>query len=134
MLRSIGDAAAEAGVSAKMIRHYESLGLVAPATRSAGKFRFYDDVEIQQLRFIASGRQLGFSLEMIGRLLALWRNRERASGAVKTIVLGQIDELDHRIRNMIAMKAALEELAGACHGDDQPDCPIIDHLAGGHEA
>ena len=130
MLRSIGDAAAESGVSAKMIRYYESIGLVAPATRSAANYRSYDDAAIQALRFVASGRLLGFSLDEIGRLLSLWRDRERASAEVKRIALDHIAELDRRIHSLAAMKQALEDLALACHGDDRPDCPIMDRLAG----
>jgi MerR family transcriptional regulator, copper efflux regulator len=131
MLRSIGDAAAESGVSAKMIRYYESIGLVAPATRSSTKYRYYDDSEIQALRFVASGRILGFSLEEIGRLLSLWRDRDRASAQVKRIALDHIVDLDRRIQGLTEMKRALEDLAAACQGDDGPDCPIMDRLAGG---
>ncbi|MEI9987017.1 MAG: Cu(I)-responsive transcriptional regulator [Aliidongia sp.] len=130
MMRNIGEAAAESGVSAKMIRYYESIGLVAPALRTAANYRCYDDTAIQSLRFVASGRLLGFSLEEIGRLLSLWRDRERASAEVKRIALDHIAELDRRIRSLAEMKQALEDLASACHGDDRPDCPIMDRLAG----
>jgi Cu(I)-responsive transcriptional regulator len=130
MLRNIGDAAAESGVSAKMIRYYESIGLVAPAARSAANYRAYDDAAIQALRFVASGRLLGFSLEEIGRLLSLWRDRERASAEVKRIALDHIAELEQRIQRLGEMKQALQDLAEACHGDDRPDCPIMDRLAG----
>ena len=130
MMRSIGEAAAESGVTTKMIRHYESIGLLEPAMRSETNFRYYEDDEIQALRFIASGRQLGFSLEEIGRLLTLWHNPERASAEVKQIALAHIAELDRHIRGLTAMKRALEDMTRACHGDDGPDCPIVDRLAG----
>jgi Cu(I)-responsive transcriptional regulator len=130
MMRNIGEAAAESGVSAKMIRYYESIGLVAPAARSAANYRSYDDAAIQALRFVASGRLLGFSLDEISRLLSLWRDRERASAEVKRIALDHIAELDRRIHSLSAMKLALEDLAEACHGDDRPECPIMDRLSG----
>lgn len=130
MMRNIGEAAAASGVSAKMIRYYESIGLVPPAVRTATNYRCYDDNAISALRFIASGRHLGFSLEEIGRLLSLWRDKHRASAEVKRIALHHIAELDHRIRGLTEMKQALEGLAEACHGDDRPDCPIMDRLVG----
>ena len=130
MMRNIGEAAAESGVSTKMIRYYESIGLVPPAVRTAANYRCYDGNAISALRFVASGRHLGFSLDEIGKLLSLWRDRHRASAEVKRIALDHIAELDQRIRGLAEMKQALEELADACHGDDRPDCPIMDRLAG----
>jgi MerR family transcriptional regulator, copper efflux regulator len=130
MMHNIGEAADAAGVSAKMIRYYESIGLVAPALRTASNYRSYDERAIRALRFIASGRHLGFSLDEIRRLLSLWQDQDRASAEVKRIALDHIAELDQRIRSLTAMKQALEELADTCHGDSRPDCPIMDRLAG----
>jgi Cu(I)-responsive transcriptional regulator len=127
---TIGEAAAKSGVSAKMIRYYESIGLVSPAARTAANYRTYGDHAIRALRFIATSRQLGFSLAEIRRLLSLWQDQGRASAEVKRIALDHIAELDQRIRSLSAMKQALEELADTCHGDDRPDCPIMDRLAG----
>ena len=128
---TIGEAAAASGVSAKMIRYYESIGLIRPATRTASNYRTYDTRSVETLRFVASARHLGFSMEEIGRLLALWQDRARASADVKALAVKHIDELEARIAQMTAMKATLEHLAARCHGDDRPDCPIIDGIAGG---
>ena len=127
---TIGDAAAASGVSAKMIRYYESIGLVRPAVRTESNYRTYDAKAVETLRFVARARHLGFSMEEIGRLLALWQDRGRASADVKALAEAHIAELEARIAAMAQMKATLEHLVDRCHGDDRPDCPIIDNIAG----
>lgn len=127
---SIGEAARASGVSAKIIRYYESIGMVRPAARSAANYRSYDPIAIQTLRFIGRSRALGFSMDMIGRLLALWQDKDRSSGDVKTLALQHAAELDARIAALQAMKAAIEHVAEQCHGDHRPDCPILDELTG----
>jgi Cu(I)-responsive transcriptional regulator len=126
----IGEAAERSGVSAKMIRYYESIGLIRPAARSEGNYRTYDPGAVQRLRFIARARELGFSTEEIARLLALWQEAGRSSADVKAMVLTHIAALDAKIRSLKTMRAALRSLADDCHGDAQPDCPILDDLAG----
>lgn len=126
---NIGDAAAAAGISAKMIRHYEGIGLIPKAKRTYSGYRIYSDNEIHVLRFIRQARNLGFSIRQIGELLGLWQDRRRPSSRVKKLALEHIAELDAKIREMRAMKATLERLASHCHGDDRPECPILDELA-----
>ncbi len=128
---TIGEASAASGVSAKMIRYYESIGLVRPATRTDSNYRTYDGKAVETLRFVARARHLGFSMDEIGRLLGLWQDRARASADVKALAVKHIGELEQRIAAMTAMKATLEHLAERCHGDDRPDCPIIEGIAGG---
>lgn len=128
---NIGDAAAASGVSAKMIRHYEKIGLLPPAARSDAGYRRYQPRDVESLRFIRRARDLGFSLEAIGGLLDLWRDRGRASAEVKQLALGHARALEARIAELQAMARTLNHLAAACHGDDRPDCPILDDLAGG---
>jgi Cu(I)-responsive transcriptional regulator len=128
---TIGEASAASGVSAKMIRYYESIGLVRPATRTESNYRTYDGRAIETLRFVARARHLGFSMEEIGLLLELWQDRARASADVKALAVKHIGELEARIAAMTAMKATLEHLAERCHGDDRPDCPIIEGIASG---
>jgi len=127
---SIGQAAEKSGVSAKMIRYYETIGLVRPAARSAANYRSYDDAAIQTLRFIARARSLGFSTEEITRLLALWREPGRSSADVKALALAHVADLNKRIAALQGMKKEIEELARQCRGDDRPECPIISELAG----
>ena len=127
---TIGEAAAAAGVSAKMIRHYERIGLLPPPLRTAANYRTYDGQAVRTLRFIARARSLGFSLEEIGRLLALWRDPHRASAEVKALAQRHADALAEQIRQMSEMKSALEALTRRCHGDGDPACPILDDLAG----
>jgi MerR family copper efflux transcriptional regulator len=127
---SIGQAAKESGVSAKMIRYYESIGLIRPAWRSAANYRAYDQAAIQTLRFVARARLLGFSMEEIARLLALWQEPERSSADVKALALEHVADLTKRIAALQGMKAAIEKLAENCHGDERPECPIIDEFAG----
>ena len=131
---NIGAAAIRSAVSAKMIRHYESLGLLPEVGRSGAGYRQYDDAALHTLRFIRRARDLGFSIAEIKELLGLWRNRRRASGQVKKIALAHAADLQRRIDAMRAMQRTLEELARCCHGDERPDCPILDDLAEGRAA
>jgi Cu(I)-responsive transcriptional regulator len=126
---NIGAAAAASGVSAKMMRHYEAIGLLRPAQRRGNAYRDYGERDIHELRFIRRARRLGFSIEEIGALLALWRDRGRPSREVKRIAEAHIDELEQRIAEMQAMAKTLGSLVSACHGDERPDCPILDDLA-----
>ncbi|MDW8398364.1 MAG: Cu(I)-responsive transcriptional regulator [Acetobacteraceae bacterium] len=123
----IGEAAAASGVSAKMIRHYEAIGLLSPARLPNG-YRDYGPREVQVLRFIRTARNLGFGLPEIRRLLALWQDRGRASAEVRKIALDHIAELERKAAELSAMAATLRHLAEACHGDDRPDCPILERL------
>ncbi len=126
---NIGQAAKATGVSAKMIRHYESVGLFPEARRTEAGYRQYADKELGTLRFIRSARDLGFSIEQIRALLGLWQDQRRPSREVKALAQAHIDQLEAKLRDMQAMKATLEHLVHCCHGDDRPDCPIIDRLA-----
>lgn len=128
---NIGDASAASGVSAKMIRHYESLGLVPGVARSSAGYRQYDGSTVHTLRFIRRARDLGFSTTEIAELLALWRNKGRSSAEVKRIALAHVDDLQRRIAEMQAMQRTLSALAQCCHGDARPDCPILDDLGAG---
>ena len=127
--RNIGEAATSSGVSAKMIRHYESVGLFAQARRTASGYRQYTDKDVSTLRFIRHSRDLGFSLEQIRELLGLWQNRRRPNRQVKALAQAHIHELDEKLQELQAMKATLEHLVQCCHGDERPDCPIIETLA-----
>ena len=126
---NIGEAAKASGVSAKMIRHYEGVGLFPEAARTDSGYRQYSCKEVSTLRFIRQSRDLGFSIEQIRELLALWQNRKRPSRQVKALAQAHIEELDEKLKELLAMKATLEHLAHSCHGDDRPDCPIIESLA-----
>ena len=126
---NIGEAAKTSGLSAKMIRHYESVGLFEEATRTEAGYRQYTDKEVSTLRFIRQSRDLGFSIEQIRALLGLWQNRERPSRQVRALAQAHIEELDEKLKEIQAMKATLENLVHCCHGDDSPDCPIIETLA-----
>lgn len=126
---NIGEAAKASGVSAKMIRHYESVGLFPEATRTESGYRQYTDKEIGTLRFIRQSRDLGFSIEQIRELLGLWQNRKRPSRQVRALAQAHIAELEEKLHELQAMKATLEHLVHCCHGDDRPDCPIIETLA-----
>ena len=126
MTMNIGDAAKASGVSAKMIRHYESVGLFPHAARTEAGYRRYGDKEIGTLRFIRHSRDLGFSIEQIRALLGLWQDRQRPSRQVKALAQAHLAELDAKLAELQAMKATLEHLVHCCHGDDRPDCPIID--------
>ncbi|MHC2104856.1 Cu(I)-responsive transcriptional regulator [Methylobacterium sp.] len=126
---TIGEAARRTGVSAKMIRWYEATGLLPPATRSEAGYRHYDDADLHTLRFVRRARDLGFSVEAIADLLALWRDRARPSAGVKAIAEEQIADLRRRIGELEGMARTLERLAESCCGDARPDCPILDDLA-----
>ncbi len=128
-LFNIGEAATRSGVSAKMIRHYETLSLLPKVGRTESGYRQYGAREVHTLRFIRRARELGFSLVEIAALLKLWQNRRRASADVKRIALLHVADLDRRLGEMAAMKRTLASLAACCHGDDRPDCPILDELA-----
>jgi len=128
---NIGEAASASGVSAKMIRHYEGVGLLPPANRTASGYRQYGDKEVSTLRFIRHCRDLGFSLEQIGELLDLWQNRKRSSRQVKALAQAHIAELDAKLKELEEMRSTLEHLVHCCNGDDRPDCPIIESLASG---
>lgn len=128
-MHTIGQAAAQSGISAKMIRHYELIGLLPRALRSNGNYRLYDPSEIHSLRFIHRARALGFPLETIRELLALWRNRRRPSAQVKKLALAHVTDLELKISEMQAMVRTLKHLSQHCHGDARPDCPILEDLA-----
>jgi Cu(I)-responsive transcriptional regulator len=127
---NIGQAAEQSGVSAKMIRHYESIGLVSKARRTDGGYRIYDANDIHTLRFVRRARDLGFSITAIAQLLGLWRNRRRASADVRRVAQHHISELDQKIEELQAMRRTLHQLVQHCHGDIRPDCPILDDLSG----
>lgn len=128
---NIGAAAAASGVSVKMIRHYEAIGLLRPAARRQNDYRDYGEHEIHELRFVGRARRLGFSIEEITALLALWRDKRRPSREVRRIARTHLDDLESRILQMQAMAAALRALVRSCHGDDRPGCPILEDLATG---
>ena len=130
-LHNIGDAAALTGVSAKMIRHYEAIGLIPPANRTFANYRLYSEADLHRLRFIRRGRSLGFSMKQIQELLGLWSDPRRASAQVKKLAQSHAAELGQKIREMQAMQRTLEQLARHCHGDDRPACPILEDLADG---
>jgi Cu(I)-responsive transcriptional regulator len=125
----IGQAAAAARVSERMIRHYEKIGLIPAAARRASGYRDYDERDIHTLLFIGRARDLGFPLEEIRTLLALWHDRDRSSADVKSLALARAAELKRKARELDAMRRTLEKLAESCHGDARPDCPIIEDLA-----
>ncbi len=128
---NIGKAAAATGVTAKMIRHYEAIGLLPPSQRTDAGYRVYTERDLHALRFIRRARDLGFSLEQTGMLLSLWQDRTRASADVKRLANRHVDELDARIRELTEMRDLLAGLAASCQGDDRPDCPIIRDLESG---
>jgi MerR family copper efflux transcriptional regulator len=126
---NIGEVARASGVSAKMIRHYESIGLIRASHRTLAGYRQYDERDVHLLRFVRRARDLGFSLEQIGQLLSLWDDPERASADVKRLAEAHITDLDARIANLTEMRSTLVSLARACRGDHRPDCPILERLA-----
>jgi len=126
---NIGQAAKASGVSAKMIRHYEVVGLITPPKRTESGYRQYQDGEVHTLRFIRRARDLGFSIHDIGELLSLWHNRRRPSRLVKALAEVHIQALEQKAQELLAMKATLEHLVLCCHGDERPECPILDVLA-----
>ena len=126
---NIGHAARASGVSAKMIRHYEAVGLLPAAARTDAGYRQYGEGEVHTLRFIRHARDLGFPLEDVRRLLTLWGDRQRASAEVKRLALAHVAALEGKARSLATMAASLRHLAAHCHGDARPDCPILDDLA-----
>ena len=128
---NIGLAAERSGVSAKMVRHYESLGLLPRVQRTDSGYRQYSAADIHTLRFIKRARDLGFSMAEIGNLVGLWHDQARASSEVKRVAQQHLIELENRIQAMQDMRRTLQKLVQSCQGDDRPDCPILDNLAGG---
>ena len=126
---NIGEAAAQSGVPPKTIRYYEDIGLVGPAPRTGNGYRAYGASDVHVLRFVQRARSLGFSVNECRQLLDLYRNPHRASIEVKALTLRRIAELDRKMAELAAMRAALVRLAESCHGDDRPECPIIENLA-----
>ena len=131
---NIGQAAAASGVSAKMIRYYESTGLIPKTVRTEAGYRVYSDHDVHTLRFIRRARDLGFSVEQIADLVSLWRDRERASRDVKGLALEHVAVLERKIRELQEMASTLTHLADHCCGDSRPHCPIIEELANGEAA
>lgn len=125
---NIGQASKASGVSQRMIRHYEGIGLIPKAARRDSGYRDYDESDIHTLRFIRRARDLGFPVAEIGKLLALWQDRSRASAGVKALATARAEELRRKELEIQAMRRSLETLARTCHGDDRPDCPILDDL------
>lgn len=130
---NIGAAARVSGVSAKMIRHYEDIGLIPKADRTLSGYRMYSERELHSLRFIRQARNLGFSIDQIRRLLGLWLKSDRTSQEVRKLALGHIEELDERILELQQIRQTILHLVNHCHGDERPDCPILENLAGGLE-
>jgi MerR family copper efflux transcriptional regulator len=128
---NIGQAAKQSGLSAKMIRYYEAIGLLQAAHRSEAGYRFYKPQDLHTLAFIKRSRDLGFSLEEVGKLLTLWQDRQRASSDVKALARDHIDALNRKIEELTSLRDTLQELARTCHGDDRPDCPILKDLEKG---
>lgn len=126
---NIGEAANRSGVSAKMIRYYESIGLINPPPRTAAQYRVYADDDVHTLRFVRRSRDLGFSLEETRELLALWRDKSRASADVKALAMAHVRELEEKAAELKAMADTLRHLATHCHGDHRPDCPILADFA-----
>ncbi len=127
---NIGEAAKASGVSAKMLRYYESIDLIPPAGRTEAGYRIYGERDVDTLRFIRRARDFGIPMESVKLLVGLWQDKNRPSREVKEIALHQVAELEAKIAELTAMKDALADLAGACHGDHRPDCPILKDLAG----
>jgi Cu(I)-responsive transcriptional regulator len=131
---NIGQASRASGVTQKMIRYYESIGLLGAVRRSANGYRVYTENEIHTLSFIRRARHLGFSIDQIQALMALWRDKQRSSAEVKAIAQGHIAGLQAKIDELAAMRRTLEHLVSCCAGDDRPDCPIIEDLSAAAEA
>jgi Cu(I)-responsive transcriptional regulator len=128
-IMNIGAAAKASGVSAKMIRHYEEVGLMPPAVRTGSGYRQYNETAVHTLRFIRRSRDLGFSIREIGELLSLWQNRRRPSRLVKALAEAHIEALQKKVEELLTMKGTLEHLVHCCRGDDRPDCPILETLS-----
>ena len=130
-IMNIGQAANGSGVSAKMIRHYEGVGLLPAPGRTDAGYRQYTERDVHTLRFIRHARDLGFSIRQIGELVGLWQNRRRSSRSVKALAEAHIEALEEKAQELLAMKATLEHLVHCCNGDDRPDCPILESLSAG---
>lgn len=128
---NIGTVSQRSGVPAKTIRYYESIGLIRAADRRDNNYRDYSDNDVQTLRFISRARGLGFSVKEVGALLTLWHDKRRASHDVKALALRHVEEIDRKIAELQGMRRTLVGLADKCHGDDRPDCPILEDLASG---
>ncbi len=126
---NIGEVAAETGITSKSIRYYESIGLIPEAHRTGGGYRQYSDKDVQTLHFIRRARNLGFTVGEVEELLSLYRDRNRASADVREIAIKHITDLDKKVAELKGMRATLTHLVEKCHGDDRPDCPILDDLA-----
>ena len=127
---NIGTVASKTGVPAKTIRYYESIGLIAEPGRTESGYRDYSDTDVEVLRFIQRARKLGFPVKDVGDLLALWQDKNRTSGSVKQLALKHIAEVEERIAELESIRGTLLHLTKCCHGDDRPDCPILEGLAG----
>ena len=126
---NIRDAAAQSELAPKTIRYYESVGLIQSPARTAGGYRDYGEADVQTLRFVARARGLGFSVAQVAELLSLYNDRDRTSADVKAITMAHIDDIDRKMAELESMKNTLSHLVHMCHGDDRPDCPILDDLA-----
>lgn len=130
VVMNIGQAAAASGVNAKLIRHYESIGIVPKAARSDSGYRMYSENDVHILTFVKRARDLGFSMKEIKKLVGLWRNKSRASAEVKNLAIAHLRELEKKIADLEAIAKTLKQLARCCRGDNRPECPILDELAG----
>jgi len=128
---NIGEVAEKSGVPPKTIRYYEDVGLIPPARRTESGYRHYNDRDLETLRFVQRARSLGFSVKDVGALLALWHDSARASAEVKALAADHVREIDRKLAELKSMRRTLVDLMDRCHGDDRPDCPILDDLAGG---
>jgi Cu(I)-responsive transcriptional regulator len=126
---NIGSVADRSGVPAKTIRYYENVGLIPPARRSGNGYRNYTEVDVQTLRFVQRARSLGFSVEDVSNLLDLWRDKKRASAEVKSVAKRHLAKTEEKIRQLESICRVLEDLIGHCHGDNRPDCPILDEFS-----
>ncbi|MEX1197179.1 MAG: Cu(I)-responsive transcriptional regulator [Pseudohongiellaceae bacterium] len=131
---NIGTAARQSGLSAKMIRHYERTGLLRPVARTEGGYRQFSQRDIEVLRFIRRARLLGFSIPQIDRLIHLWQDPQRESRQVRSVARGHLDDVEHKLAELQQMKRTLQQLIDACHGDEAPDCAILDQLTASDSA
>jgi len=126
---NIGEAAKISGVNAKLIRHYEEIGIIPKPSRSESGYRTYAEADVHILTFVKRARNLGFSMKEIKKLVSLWRNKSRASAEVKSLALKHVEEMEAKIRELQEMAKTLKHLSNNCHGDGRPDCPILNDLA-----
>ncbi|MBL7554942.1 MAG: Cu(I)-responsive transcriptional regulator [Bdellovibrionaceae bacterium] len=125
---NIGEAAKISGVNAKLIRHYESIGVIPKASRSESGYRSYSESDVNILSFVKRARTLGFAMKEIKKLVSLWKNKSRASADVKSLAVKHIEEMEHKIVELQGMVKTLKHLSKNCHGDNRPDCPILNNL------